>query len=252
MSSELIEGYEWGTYVALDTFLSGGTCPLPSWPEELRKRSFEARPRKAQPRRPELPAGRAFQASASAEGPPVGCFEVLVLEGLGGFGALSPRRDSPFRDSRAEVKAPEPKTVEVKPAAESRSVYGMPVVEPAKPAEIKRAEPSPKTAPAKPVPSPTVREPSRLRQKQPQRKADIYSERVTLQISAEMRDEVDELARQLQRAKTSKDERITANTVMRVAIRLLTENFKLKAGEGPNNEEELFELAERLLREERR
>ncbi|MDL5047332.1 hypothetical protein QQ054_15035 [Oscillatoria amoena NRMC-F 0135] len=171
------------------------------------------------------------------------------MKGLGGFGALSPRRDSPFRDSRSEVKAPEPKTVEVKPAAESRSVYGTPVVEPAKPAEIKRAEPSPKTAPAKPVSSPTLREPSRTRQKQPQRKADIYSERVTLQISAEMRDEVDELARQLQRAKTSKDERITANTVMRVAIRLLTENFKLKAGEGPNNEEELFELVAKRLRE---
>lgn len=171
------------------------------------------------------------------------------MKGLGGFGALSPRRDSPFRDSRSEVKAPEAKTVEVKPTTESRSVYGTPVVEPAKPAESKRAEPSPKTAPARPVPSPTVRESSRPQQKQPQRKADIYSERVTLQISAEMRDEVDELARQLQRAKTSKDERITANTVMRVAIRLLTENFKLKSGEGPNNEEELFDLAAKQLRE---
>ncbi len=63
-----------------------------------------------------------------------------------------------------------------------------------------------------------------------------------------MRDEVDELARQLQRAKTSKDERITANTVMRVAIRLLTENFNLKSGEGPNNEDELFELASKSLK----
>lgn len=87
------------------------------------------------------------------------------------------------------------------------------------------------------------------RPKQPQRKTDICSERVTLQISAEMPDEVDELARQIQRAKTSKDERITANTVMRVAIRLLTENFKLKAGEGPNNEEELFELASRRMQD---
>jgi hypothetical protein len=25
MNSEFIQGYEWGTYVALDTFLSGGT-----------------------------------------------------------------------------------------------------------------------------------------------------------------------------------------------------------------------------------
>lgn len=172
------------------------------------------------------------------------------MKGLGGFGALSARRDSPFRDSRSEVKAPEPKTVDVKPTAESRSVYGTPVVEPAKPSEIKRVEPTPKAAPVKPVSSPTIHESYRPRQRQPLRKADIYSERVTLQISAEMRDEVDELARQLQRAKTSKDERITANTVMRVAIRLLTENFKLRSGEGPNNEEEFYRIASASLRRE--
>lgn len=170
------------------------------------------------------------------------------MKGLGGFGALSTRRDSPFRDSRAEARPPEPKTVEVKPSTEARSVYQTTVVEVKPPVE---AKPVPVELP-KPVAvksAPMVREPSRPKQKTPQRKADIYSERVTLQISAEMRDEVDELARQLQRAKTSKDERITANTVMRVAIRLLTENFKLKSGEGPNNEEQLVELVAQRLRE---
>lgn len=143
--------------------------------------------------------------------------------------------------------------VEVKPSPETQSVYGTPVVE-AKPTP----EPGPTSIPAAKAvstkqSSPTVaREPSRSRQKAPQRKADIYTERVTLQISAEMRDEVDELARQLQRAKTSKDERITANTVMRVAIRLLIENFKWKAGEGPNNEEELYQLLRGRLFESNR
>jgi hypothetical protein len=40
-------------------------------------------------------------------------------------------------------------------------------------------------------------------------------------MSPKMRDEVETMARELQRAKTSKDERITANTVMRVAVRLV-------------------------------
>ena len=93
------------------------------------------------------------------------------------------------------------------------------------------------------------KESPRTKPKASQRKADIFTERVTLQMSAEMRDAVDELARQLQRAKTSKNERITANTVIRVAIRLLTENFELGKDEGPNNEEELYSLSTKRIRE---
>ena len=55
----------------------------------------------------------------------------------------------------------------------------------------------------------------------------MFTERVRLQISPEMRDDVERLARELQRAKVSKKERITGNTVMRVAIRLITERFEL-------------------------
>lgn len=165
------------------------------------------------------------------------------MKGLGGFGAISAKRDSPFRDSRA-VKPAEAKTVEIKPAVET-----VPMVQPA---EANEPQVKPATVevpkPGAIRPAPTPREVSKPKAKQSQRKADIHSERVTLQISAKMRDEVDELARQLQRAKTSKDERITANTVMRVAIRLLTENFKMKSGDGPNNEEELYRLAEQVLR----
>jgi hypothetical protein len=76
------------------------------------------------------------------------------------------------------------------------------------------------------------------------RKADIFTERVTLQISPEMRDEVERIARELQRSKTSKEGRITANTVMRVAIQLITKKFKLKGREAPNNEDELYKLVE--------
>lgn len=79
------------------------------------------------------------------------------------------------------------------------------------------------------------------------RKADIFTERVTLQISPEMRDQVERIARELQRSKTSKKERITGDTVMRVAIRLITERFELKPCEGPNDEEELFECIEKAL-----
>jgi hypothetical protein len=72
------------------------------------------------------------------------------------------------------------------------------------------------------------------------RKADIYTERITLQLSPEMRDQVDSLARELQRTKTSKDERITSNSVMRVAIRHFLDQFQAPKVGAPNNEEELL------------
>lgn len=80
------------------------------------------------------------------------------------------------------------------------------------------------------------------------RKADVFTERVTLQISPEMRDEVDALARDLQRAKTTKDERITANTVMRVAVQLLMEKYRFEKGDVANTEEELFRLVVQRLK----
>jgi hypothetical protein len=154
------------------------------------------------------------------------------LRALGGMGALGKtRRDSPFRDSRVEEK-----TVELPPA------------KPVKQAESVRAEvvaaeiePEPRPTPARGT-APLPKVPRAEKKKPAQRKADIYSERVTLQISPEMRDEVDELARTLQRAKATKAERITANSVMRVAIQLLVNGFDLGAGEAPNNEAELLEL----------
>lgn len=60
-----------------------------------------------------------------------------------------------------------------------------------------------------------------------------------------MRDQVDSLARELQRTKTSKDERIKSNTVMRVAIRHFLDGFKMPEGAGPNSEEELLALFKR-------
>ena len=82
------------------------------------------------------------------------------------------------------------------------------------------------------------------------RKSDIYTEQVGLKISPEMRDGVDALARDLQRAKTTKDERITANTVIRVAVQLLMDNYRFERGDVANSEEELFQLVARRLKGE--
>lgn len=165
------------------------------------------------------------------------------LKGIGNFGGLSQprvRRDNPFRDSRSELAAPEPvRTMDVKPATVAAT-------------EAKGARPAaePKSVRAvAPVPKPA--EKPRVGEKKAMgaggRKADIFTERVTLQISPEMRDEVERIARELQRAKKSKDERITPNTVMRVAILLLTKHFKLNGSEAPNTEEELFSMAEEAV-----
>jgi hypothetical protein len=79
------------------------------------------------------------------------------------------------------------------------------------------------------------------------RKADLYSERVTLLMSSDMRDRVEALAKELQRRKTTKSERITSNTVMRVAINFFLERFELHDEDVANNEEELEALVLRQL-----
>ena len=63
-----------------------------------------------------------------------------------------------------------------------------------------------------------------------------------------MRDEIDALARDLQRARTTKEERITANTVMRVALQLLMKNYQFERGDVANNEAELYDLIVRRFR----
>ena len=160
------------------------------------------------------------------------------LKGLGGFGSLGGARvvkDSPFRDSRSAPKpADPPKVIEVPTIAKQASES--PVVpdarlQPAK--ELVRREPV-KKSPAASKAEPAGR-----------RVADIYTERVTLQLSPEMRDRVDALAREIQRSKTDKGERITANTVMRVAIQHVLKHFKLTGGDVPNGEDALLAAIEK-------
>jgi len=161
------------------------------------------------------------------------------LKGIGDFGGLNPsrvRRDNPFRDSRVEAPLPEPvKKIEVVPTRpENREPK-------ADPPQISKIE----AKPVKKTVEPAVRVERNGVLKTEEgggRKADIFTERVTLQISPEMRDQVERLARELQRAKISKKERITGNTVMRVAIRLITSRLEVKPGNAPNDEEELFEF----------
>jgi hypothetical protein len=162
------------------------------------------------------------------------------LKGLGSFATLGtarPLRDSPFRDSRSEVKL-----VEIARAQEAAPAITSVEATTAKPVVDKACSEVKQETRAEQV-SKRVRGAPKLSQPQEAKaggKAAILTERVTLQMSPEMRDEIDSLARGLQRSKTTKEERITSNTVMRVAIRRFLEEFSLPRGEQPNSEEELL------------
>lgn len=161
------------------------------------------------------------------------------LRSMGGLSSLTTvKRDSPFRDSRADAK-----TVEVPLPNQSARTNESP------PAVAREKPPSrPAALPAAVKTNPVEKAARVEKRKASQRKADIYSERVTLQMSPAMRDEVDELARRLQRSKTSKDERITANTVMRTAVRLVLEHFEPDGLEIANTEEEFYRILARRLK----
>jgi hypothetical protein len=196
-----------------------------------------------------------------------------LASGLSGFGdGLStitekrPRRDNPFRDSRSEgsPRPSEDKVVEMRPPAEAtvplrserdpredlleraRAVRAQTT---SKPLESEGREPLPPL----PVRVPTIEESARQvrvtypdpepQETPPVRKADIFTERVTLSVSTEMRDAVEALAREIQRRRTRKDERITANTIMRVAINSFLDSLELEDGDIANSEAELLALA---------
>lgn len=200
------------------------------------------------------------------------------LKSFGGFGALGqasgrPRREDPFRDTRAEHAL-----VEAQQAEESR-VEDTPVsgtrVEVSE--AFSRIEVV-KTPPAEPPAPPAVREsavPLKLREKKPaiprltqaersaepapqpgasaaETKAALYTERVTVPLGPELRDAAEALAKDLQRRRTEKGERITANSVMRVALRVLLDAFDARSAGAINTEEELFEAASARLRTAKR
>ena len=206
-----------------------------------------------------------------------------LATGLSGFGdgfstitVKRPRRDNPFRGALNEPPAAvdreervvemhdplEPAPVSQSPA--HREEYRQHHAESPRPAPVRRETPAASRSEGGedylPPRVPTIEESARRvrvhysepapppPRVQAPRKADIYTERITLSVSTEMRDEVEALARELQRRRTKKEERITANTVMRVAINALLERFSLDAGDVANNEAELLELAKRKVR----
>jgi hypothetical protein len=164
------------------------------------------------------------------------------LKTFGGFGALGetnsrPRREDPFRDTRAEVQAATPRIEVVKsPPAETP-----PLAAPAAEEKIPQVrDPRPEVPRrARPV--------KREEQSQPpvsnghEKKSELYTERVTVPLDAELRDGAEALAKSLQRRRTDKGERITANTVMRVALRVVLDSFDSRSVGVVNTEEELFQ-----------
>lgn len=173
------------------------------------------------------------------------------LRSLGGLGSLGAapsgaRRDSPFGSEFA--KRPTPVELRSRTAEAGNVALSLePATEPVPP-ETANVAALPAAASAADAPGDLAKRRTPRRQKRPETKVDLVPERVTLLMSPEMRDRVNLLAAKLQRRKKNKTERITANTVLRVAVLSLLNTFKLEEGDAPNTEEELLELVQRKLR----
>ena len=185
--------------------------------------------------------------------------------GLGGFGSLtgqpSSRRDSPFgSDHLKRAASGASQVIELPPTAAS-PVRDVPAVTadaaPTKPVqqvtllsqdvpngdEQRDQAPSRKSKAERATPAVATEPDAKTAPKE-----DPYSERVTLPISPDMRDGLHLLASKLQRRKTDKSERITSNTLMRVAVRLLLDDLRPSESDAPNNEEELYSLVRARLK----
>ncbi len=180
------------------------------------------------------------------------------LKTFGGFGALGesgsrPRREDPFRDTRAEAPPATPRMEVVKtpPADVPAPAVAIAPVEHTAPAEI--VEHSPVRAP-RPEVSRRARTVKR-EESSPEpvsngheKKSELYTERVTVPLDAELRDAAEALAKVFQRRRTDKGERITANTVMRVALRVVLDELDPRTVGVVNTEEEFFQAVRAGLR----
>lgn len=177
------------------------------------------------------------------------------LGGLGGIAGSGARRDSPFgvefaRKATPEA-VPEPRPVQPEP---EKPIDLKPVREVA-PTLAATAPESPEARRPPPIrvamdPAPRVNEgfrPVDVLSDIPTRKSDSFTERVTLQMGPDMRDDLNLLAARLQRRKTDRSERITANTIMRVAIRILLDEVDLGTGEVANSETDLLRIVRQKL-----
>ena len=184
--------------------------------------------------------------------------------GLGGFGSLTgqpSRRDSPFGSDHSKRGSPAAtQVIELPPVTAVLPVREGPVApDPAPTPSTQQASLTSHDVPQKKE-EPRAASPRKLKVEEtvPEattepdatsvRKEDPYSERVTLPISPDMRDGLHLLASKLQRRKTDKSERITSNTLMRVAVRLLLEDLRPSESDAPNTEEELYSLVQAKLK----
>jgi hypothetical protein len=168
------------------------------------------------------------------------------LSSLGG--AARPVRDNPYRDTRSEpvqpaVPAPAPDPAPEAPRLEVVNGHDNPEVgegtktlaAPKPPRERKPV--APRTATRIERAAPLVATEGGAREK----KTELYPEQVSVLLNAEIRDRAEALAKDLQRRRTHKGERITTNTVIRVALRAMLEAFRLPESAALNTESELYE-----------
>lgn len=165
-----------------------------------------------------------------------------AVGGLGGIISSGARRDSPFGADfvRKELPVVAPLPEKAPPSA-LESKTELPLL---RPELVEPQEPALRNLSRAPFPKKALKA---KENKDPEPSPRVFEERVTLQMPAAMRDDVNFLATVLQRRKTDKKQRITANTVMRVAIQFMLDEFKIRDGDVANTEEELLELTKRKI-----
>lgn len=153
---------------------------------------------------------------------------VEVTSGLQAFRSVATGptvvRDSPF-GRPAAAPAPTVAKAEV-------------VTEPPKVAEV---EPAPQPV-RKPTTRPKVTEESD-EQEEEERSADPNENKITLPLTHALYDQSGDLARVINRKRTVRGNRITRNSVIRVALQCFLDDFSLSPGRPVNSEEELLEAA---------
>lgn len=156
--------------------------------------------------------------NATEEELAAGIRSVGVLSAVAG--TEGPRRDNPFAPPPAPKKPAPQERAAPAPAPEPKPVAPSVAISQKKPVE-RPSRPSSEVSPAESSP---------------------LTDYVTVPMTAEMRSQASLLAAELQRRRTDKSIRFTANTIYQVAIETLLERFELAPEDHVNSKAELRRL----------
>ena len=173
--------------------------------------------------------------------------------GLGSFGSLGsgkPQRDNPFRHTQQAAAMAPPQPFVDRVVVTSTPVDQPDLVVPVAPSAAAAQQLRPKVGVVSNGSVPSESETTAVAVTRPkkEKKADRYGEKMSTFLSREMRDDLTMTARMLNSNRLVKGDPITAHSLLRCGVRVITELIEFSESDMISSEDELYALVKKKLK----